>query len=288
MARTGGISRMSYLPFVGVKPPRASVVFMVLTLLILLAPLLAPHDPYQTHILQRLQSPNLTYPLGTDAMGRCVLSRLLYGARLTTFSAVLVVVAAGGIGGILGAISGYFGGFFDRVLMRICEGVSVMPALAIAMVVAGVLGLGLNAVIVALVAVHWTDYARLVRNVVMAERVKPYVMAAEALGVPATRIIQRHLLFNIAGPLLALGAYSLSWVILSFAGLSFLGFGVEPGAPEWGRMIAESRSHLREYPRLVLAPGLTIMAFVITINLLGDVIGDRLRGGRANHLTVKE
>lgn len=255
--------------------------------LVLLGPLLAPHDPYAANILGRLAPPSLAYPLGTDAMGRCMLSRLLYGAQLTTLSALAVVLASAGLGTLLGAVSGYFGGIGDRLLMRLCEGVSVLPALAVALVIAGVLGLGLQAVILALAAVHWTEYARLVRNAVMIERSKTYVLAAEALGVPRLSVIRRHLLPNILTPLLAMGSYSMSWVILSFAGLSFLGLGVEPGAPEWGRMIAESRNHLRDHPRLVLVPGLTIMAFVILVNLLGDALGDRLRAGRTNYLTTR-
>jgi ABC-type dipeptide/oligopeptide/nickel transport system permease subunit len=254
---------------------------------VLLGPLLAPHDPHAADILNRLAAPDLTHPLGTDAMGRCLLSRLLHGARLTTLSALAVVLAAASVGTLAGAFSGYVGGMADRVLMRLCEGISVLPALAVAMIIAGVLGLGLKAVILALAAVHWTEYARLVRNVTMVERAKTYVVAAEALGVPRLAIIRRHLLPNILGPLFAMGSYSMSWVILSFAGLSFLGLGVEPGAPEWGRMIAESRNHLREHPRLVLVPGLTIMAFVILINLLGDALGDRLRDGRTNYLTQR-
>jgi ABC-type dipeptide/oligopeptide/nickel transport system permease subunit len=255
--------------------------------LVLIGPLLAPHDPHAANILNRLAGPDLTHPLGTDAMGRCLLSRLLHGARLTTLSALAVVLAAASVGTLAGAFSGYVGGMADRVLMRLCEGISVLPALAVAMIIAGVLGLGLKAVILALAAVHWTEYARLVRNVTMVERAKTYVVAAEALGVPRPAIIRRHLLPNILGPLFAMGSYSMSWVILSFAGLSFLGLGVEPGAPEWGRMIAESRNHLREHPRLVLVPGLTIMAFVILINLLGDALGDRLRDGRTNYLTQR-
>ncbi|MHC5654163.1 ABC transporter permease [Stappia sp.] len=264
-----------------------AVCVALLLAFVLAGPLLAPHDPYHADIMNRLAPPGLDYPLGTDAMGRCMLSRLLYGARLTTLSALAVVLAAASFGTLAGAFSGYFGGMPDRVLMRLCEGFSVLPALAIAMVIAGVLGLGLQAVIIALAAVHWTEYARLVRNVTMVERAKTYVMAAEALGVPRLEVIRRHLLPNILGPLFAMGSYSMSWVILSFAGLSFLGLGVEPGAPEWGRMIAEARNHLREHPRLVLVPGLTIMAFVILINLLGDALGDRLRDGRTNYLTTR-
>lgn len=245
--------------------------------LVIGGPWLAPNDPYQADILNRLMGPSLAYPLGTDAMGRCVLSRLLFGARLTTTAAVTVVVAAASVGTMVGLVAGYAGGLLDRMCMRMVEGISVLPALAVSLVVAGILGLSLTAVIIALAAVHWTEYARVVRNVTMIERSKPYVMAAEAIGAPGWRIIFRHLLPNIFGPLLVLAAFSLSWVILSFAGLSFLGLGVEPGTPEWGRMIAEARAHMRVHPRLVLAPGLTIMGFVILVHLLADALADRWR-----------
>jgi len=257
------------------------IVFMAI------APYLAPYDPYRADILNRLAPPSLEHWLGTDAMGRDLLSRLLYGARLTVISALTVVVAAATVGTSIGLIAGYSGGVFDRISMRLVEGVSVLPALAVSLVIAGILGLGLQAIMVALAAVHWTEYARVVRNVTMVERSKQYVMAAEALGVPGWRVIFRHLLPNIGGPLLVLGSYSLSWVILAFAGLSFLGLGVEPGTPEWGRMIAEARSHMRAYPRLVLAPGLTIMAFVIAINLLGDALGDRWRVDQVHSAKTK-
>lgn len=254
-----------------------AVTLGLIALVVILGPALAPNDPYSADLLNRLKPPSWQFPLGTDAMGRCVFSRLLHGAQLTMIAALTVVGIAAGTGTLVGLLAGYAGGWIDRIVMRLAEGVAVLPALAVSLVIAGILGLSLNAVILALAAVHWTEYARLVRNVAMAERVKPYVMAAEALGASGSRVIFRHLLPNIGGPLLVLGSYSLSWVILSFAGLSFLGLGVEPGTPEWGRMIAEARTHMRAHPRLVLAPGLTIMAFVILANLLGDALADRWR-----------
>lgn len=259
------------------RPSWLAVPAGIFLALVLFGPLIAPHDPTATDILARLAAPGTDHLLGTDAMGRDLLSRLLHGAQLTTLAAVIVVVAAAFFGTMIGVLAGYEGGLFDRLVMRLVEGVSILPALAVTLVIAGTLGLGLQAVILGLAAVHWTEYARVVRNTTLVERAKPYVLAAEAIGAPGWRVILRHLLPNVGGPLLVLGSYSLSWVILAFAGLSFLGLGVEPGTPEWGRMIAEARSHMRTYPRLVLAPGLTIMAFVILINLLGDALADRWR-----------
>lgn len=261
----------------GGRPSGLAVLVACILALVLFGPLIAPYDPSATDILNRLAEPTTNHWLGTDAMGRDLLSRLLYGAQLTTLAAMAVVLSAAVFGTLVGLVAGYAGGVFDSFAMRFVEGVSVLPALAVSLVIAGTLGLGLQAVVIALAAVHWTEYARVVRNMTMVERSKPYVLAAEAIGAPAWRVIARHLLPNVGGPLLVLGSYSMSWVILAFAGLSFLGLGVEPGTPEWGRMIAEARSHMRSYPRLVLVPGLTIMAFVILINLLGDALGDRWR-----------
>lgn len=259
------------------RPGLLSAILLAVLLVVVAAPWLAPHDPARADILNRLAGPSWDYPLGTDTMGRCLFSRLLYGARLTISAALLVVVSASALGTAVGLLAGYAGGAADRLLMRLVEGVSILPALAVSLVIAGVLGLSLTSVLIALTAVHWTEYARVVRNMTVVERAKPYVMAAHAIGTPGHGIVLRHLLPNVGGPLLVLGAYSLSWVILAFAGLSFLGLGVEPGTAEWGRMIAEARSHMRSHPRLVLAPGLTIMAFVILVNLLGDALGDRWR-----------
>lgn len=259
------------------RPAPLAVALGLIVLAIVAAPLIAPHDPTRADILNRLAAPGWDYPLGTDAMGRCLLSRLLYGARLTVAAAVLVVAAAATVGTLVGLAAGQVGGWLDRVLMRFVEGVSILPALAVSLVIAGTLGLSLVSVLIALTGVHWTEYARVVRNMTVVERAKPYVMAAQAMGAPGRVIMFRHLLPNVGGPLLVLGAYSMSWVILAFAGLSFLGLGVEPGTAEWGRMVAEARSHMRAYPRLVLAPGLSIMALVIVVNLLGDALADRWR-----------
>ncbi|WP_269583637.1 ABC transporter permease [Roseibium sp. Sym1] len=263
-----------------------SLFLAALVALVILAPLAAPHAPDRIDILNRLSPPTFEHLLGTDQMGRDVLSRLLFAGRLTAGSALLVVLFAAIAGTLLGTVAGYIGGWPDRLLMRFCEGFSVLPALAIAMIIAGVMGLGLGAVIVALAAVHWTEYARLVRNMILVERSKLYIMAAEALGTSRQSVIRRHLLPNISGPLLTMSAYSLSWVILAFAGLSFLGLGVEPGTAEWGRMIADARTHMRSHPYLVMAPGFTIMAFVMAINLIGDSVGDRLRRRHTSLLTL--
>lgn len=241
--------------------------------LALLGPVLAPHDPHQADFLNRLAQPSWGYPLGTDHLGRCVLSRLLHGARLTLGAALVVVAGAVAVGTVLGLISGFARGTADHVLMRTVEGVSALPALVVSLIIAGTLGLDLPAVMAALVLVHWTEYARVVRNATVVECGKDYIRAAHAIGARRRRILFRHLLPNLFAPVSVLISYSLSWVVLSFAGLSFLGLGVEPGTPEWGSMIAEARHHMRSHPILIAAPGLAIVFSVIAVNLAGDASG---------------
>lgn len=256
-----------------------AVAGVMVILLPLVGPWLAPHDPNAADVLARMQPPSAEYPLGTDALGRCLLSRLLWGARITLLWSAVIVACAAGIGTLVGLYCGYRRGWIDTVLMRVVEGVCVLPALAIAVVISSVLGLGLQALVISLIAVHWTGYARLVRNTIVTESGQLYISAARAMGVPQCRIMLRHLLPNIGSPLLVLGTHSMSTMMLSFAGLSFLGLGVEPGVAEWGRIIADGRNHMRTDPRLVMAPGLTIMALIITLNLIGDALADRWRRG---------
>ena len=252
---------------------------LVIVLLPMLGPYFAPHDPNAADVLARMQPPSAEYPLGTDSLGRCLLSRLLWGARITLLWSAIIVACAAAIGTLVGLYCGYRRGWVDLAMMRVVEGVSVLPALAIAVVISSVLGLGLQALVISLIAVHWTGYARLVRNTIVAESGQLYVAAAKAMGVPQRRIMMRHLLPNIGSPLLVLATSSMSVMMLSFAGLSFLGLGVEPGVAEWGRIIADGRNHMRTDPRLVMAPGLTIMAVIIALNLIGDELADHWRRG---------
>ncbi|WP_316976826.1 ABC transporter permease [Shumkonia mesophila] len=245
--------------------------------LVTVGPLLAPHDPSAIDLANRLLGPTLDHPLGTDHMGRCVLSRLIYGFRVTPLAAFVVVALAAIAGTAVGLVSGYAGGLPDSLIMRVVEGFFVFPAIAVALVLAAVLGLGMGATVVALAAVHWAEYARVVRNLTLAEKAKPYELAARAAGISPLRILFRHLLPGMVHPIAVLATFSLSWAILSFSGLSFLGLGAEPGTPEWGLMIAEGRAFMRDHPRLILVPGLTIVAIVVLFNVLGDSLRDRMQ-----------
>lgn len=261
----------------GWRRPVAMGALALVALLVASGPLVAPHDPSMIDLANRLLAPSLDHPLGTDHMGRCVFSRLIHGFRVTPLAAFLVVSLAAATGTAVGLVSGYAGGLTDSLIMRVVEGFFVFPAIAVALVLAAVLGLGMGATVVALAAVHWAEYARVVRNLTLAEKAKPYELAARAAGISPLRILFRHLLPGMVHPITVLATFSLSWAILSFSGLSFLGLGAELGTPEWGLMIAEGRAFMRDHPRLILVPGLTIVAIVILFNVLGDSLRDRLQ-----------
>ncbi|GAB5377283.1 MAG: ABC transporter permease [Acuticoccus sp.] len=257
---------------------RPAFVLMALALygaLVVLGPVLAPYDPAAADFFNRLAVPSLAHPMGTDQLGRDVLSRLLTGFAATPLAAAAVVVLALAGGGLAGFAAAMAGGLADRALMRLAEALMTLPALAVALAIAGVLGIGLVTVVASLAVVHAAEYARLVRNLVLAEWAATHVFAARALGVRPVMIAWRHVAPALIRPVGTLAAFSFSWAVLSFAGLSFLGLGTPPGASEWGAMIAEARSHMRAHPNLILAPGLAIVITVLGANLLGDWLGER-------------
>lgn len=257
-----------------VARPRLGPILLGILVVGAVAPWLAPHDPQAVDFLGRLQAPSASFPLGTDHMGRCVLSRLLHGLHVTPLAALVVVAVAAAVGTTIGLVAGVVGGLVDRVAMRLVDAILIFPAFAVALAVSGILGIGLWSIVIALAGVHWADYARLSRNLAIVEHQQPYVRAAEALGVGVGAIVLRRLLPAAAPQLVVLATYSLSWAILSFAGLSFLGLGAAPGTAEWGLMIAEARHHMRAHPLLIAAPGLAIVAVVLALNLLGDAVAD--------------
>lgn len=266
-------------------PARVSLALLgLLAVAILGAGLLAPHDPLTGQLADRLQPPSATYPLGTDAQGRCLLSRLLAALQVTPVAALALVAVAATAGTSVGLLSGMAGGAVDRCVMRLVEGILVFPSLGAALLLVAALGVSLWGMVAALAATHWADYARLARNVTVAERAKTHVLAARALGVGPGGIARRHVLPGLRSPLVVMVTFSLSWAVLSFTGLSFLGLGAAPGTPELGLMIAEARSHMRSYPRLILVPGVTLVVMLVALNVLGDAFRDRRRGpapGRA-------
>jgi peptide/nickel transport system permease protein len=248
----------------------------------LFAPLFAPADPLAQELGARLHPPSAAHWLGTDQLGRDILSRLLYGARISLVIGIVVVVSAGVFGTFVGIVAGYAGGLVDEILMRFTEVFLAFPPLILAMAIAGALGPSLTNAIIAIAAVTWAVYARLARGQLLSLRRREFVEAARSIGASRGRILLRHLLPNALAPLLVQASFDMGSAIISAAGLSFIGFGAQPPTPEWGVMISEGRNFISTQPWLALFPGLAIMLAVGAFNLLGDGLRDaldpRLRG----------
>lgn len=248
----------------------------------LFAPALAPADPLDQKLSLRLKPPSLAYWLGTDQLGRDMLSRLLFGARISLIIGLVVVGLAGTFGTLVGLVAGYTRGIVDEVLMRVTDLFLAFPALILAMAIAGALGPNLNNAMIAIAVVTWPVYARLARSQVLSLREREFVEAARSLGASTPRILWRHILPNTLAPLLVQASFDMGGAILTAAGLSFIGFGAQPPTPEWGVMISEGRKFITTHPWLSLFPGLAILLTVAAFNLIGDGLRDaldpRLRG----------
>lgn len=250
----------------------------------LAAPVLAPHDPTAVSLEKRLLAPDRHFLLGTDHLGRDELSRLLYGARTTlgTASVVLAVVLA--IASAVGVLSGYFGSWLDTLLMGLVDLLLAFPALILAVAIAGILGPSLMNVMIAMAAVWWAGYARLIRGMVLSVRQREFVEAARALGASDKRIMVAHILRNILGPVAVLATLDMRWIILGISGLNFLGLGAQPPTPEWGAMLNDGRPFLQLAPQLMLYPGVAICLVVLGFNLLGDGLRDLLDPTTYRHI----
>jgi peptide/nickel transport system permease protein len=238
------------------------------------APLLAPYDPLLQDLGSRLRPPSSEHWLGTDSLGRDIASRILYGARISLIVGVVVVASAGLVGTVIGLVAGYAGGFVDEALMRLTEVFLAFPALILAMAIAGALGPSLGNAIIAIAAVTWAVYARLVRGQILSLRRREFVEAARAMGASRVRILFRHLLPNAFAPLMIQASFDLGSSIIAAAGLSFIGFGAQPPTPEWGVMISEGRNFISTQPWLSFFPGMAILLAVGSFNLLGDGLRD--------------
>lgn len=233
------------------------------------APWLAPNDPLAVDLTMRLQPSSLQFPLGTDPLGRCVLSRLLFGARTTLVSASLILAVTLTVGSTIGLTVGFLGGRFDYLAQRLLDGLMAFPGLILAIALAGLMGPGIENAVLALMLVHWAGYARIVRNMTLTLRERNYVTAARIAGADTASILRRHVLPAVLPSLGVVATLDYGRIILSVAGLSFLGLGVQPPAPEWGAMISEGKSYLQSAPTLMLWPGLAIMGIVIFLQMVG-------------------
>jgi len=245
----------------------------------LLAPLLAPHDPYAVPRgleAASLRPPGGPHPLGTDLLGRDLLSRILYGARVSLAIGVGAELLAAGLGVLVGLAAGFYGGRLDALLMRLTDVVMAFPSLVLAIGLMAVFQApGLDKVFLVLVLLGWTTIARVVRAETLALKQREYIQAARALGVGDAPLIRRHLLPNAAGPLLVAATLGVAGNIVAEAGLSFLGLGAQPPTISWGAMLAEGQTFLALSPWVAIFPGLALMLTVLGINLLGDGLRDR-------------
>ncbi len=252
------------------------IIIISLAFIALFAPFIAPHDPIEQNLEKRLLPPCREYPMGTDDLGRCLLSRIIYGTRVSLKLGVIVVGIITVIGVTLGLISGYYGGIVDEIIMRLVDVVLAFPGIILALAVAGALGPGLFNVMLALAMVGWTGLARVVRGSVLSVKQKEFVESARALGCSDLHIMTRHILPNVMAPVIVLATLDMAFIILAAAGLSFLGLGAQPPTPEWGSMLNSGRAFMRTAPHLTTYPGLAIMVAVLAFNFLGDGLRDAL------------
>lgn len=242
----------------------------------LAAPWLAPGDPLATDVAQAVRPPSPDHLLGTDALGRDVLSRLLWGGRATLGAAAGALALTLAIGAPLGLAAGFWGGWVDAVLMRLVDVLLAFPGLLLALGIVAILDPGPVAVIIAVGVAGAPGYARVARAAALEVRNQPYVQAAAALGASDLRLLVRHILPNALGPLLAFATVQLGWSLLNAAALSFLGLAGPPARPEWGHLLADGREHLVEAPWLSLASGLALTLTVLAANLIGDGLRERV------------
>ncbi len=240
------------------------------------APWLAPHDPYAGNIIEKFAPYSLNHPLGTDHLGRDILSRLIYGIRPTLFLSLVTMLATISLGTIMGLISGYFRGFVDEVIMRVVDMMLSFPSQIMIFAVIALLGVDVQNIIIANVLIKWAWYARMIRTSVLQYRDRNFILYSRTIGSSESYILGRHLLPSIFSELAVLASLDVGWTIINISTLSFLGLGIQAPLPEWGAMLNEAKNVLTVNPIQMLAPGVSIVVLVSVFNLLGDAIRDAL------------
>jgi len=276
-ARTAtGARRTARVPWIPI------VIITVFVAMAVFAPLLAPHSPIDQTLRDKLLPPawmaggSDTYLLGTDAFGRDVLSRLIYGARVSLIVALLALTAGGGVGLIVGIVAGYLGDTVDSVLMRVVDAAFTFPAILFALLFAVTMGQGLGTLVLAISLLVWASFARVIRGEVLTLRQRDFVALAKVRGCSALRIMLTHILPNVLNTFMVLVTLNIGVVIIAEASLSFLGAGIPPPTPTWGMMISEGRGRLADAWWVALIPGIAITLLVLSVNLFGDWLRDRL------------
>jgi peptide/nickel transport system permease protein len=251
-------------------------VIAVIVLVAIFAPFISPRHYAKQVLPDRFLPPSIEYPLGTDGLGRCLFSRMVYGSRIALMIGVMVVGIQAAIGVTLGLISGYYGGRIDSIIMRLVDIMLAFPAIVLALAIAAALGPGLFNVMVALGVIGWSGYARLVRGQVLSVKENDYIEAVRATGASNARIIFRHVLPNVLAPVIVVATLGMAGALLAASALSFLGLGAQPPMPCWGAILADGRDFLRRAWWIATFPGVAIMVTVLGFNFMGDGLRDAL------------
>lgn len=261
--------------------PKIIVIILILIIIIgIISPIIAPNDPYKTDFFNALKPPSIEFWFGTDVLGRCIFSRVLYGISNFILSSLTVVLITFSVGTIIGVISGFYGGILDEVIMGIVDVFLSFPGIIIAVAVAGILGGGIKNAMIAIGLISWPKYSRLARCEVMAINSETFILAAKLSGNGNLKIILKHIIPNIIGALVITASADVGIMIMELAGLSFLGLSSPLPIPEWGSMMNEGKSMLQSAPWITLFPGTAILIVVILFNLLGDTICELLENGQ--------
>lgn len=249
---------------------------LIVALIGIFAPFIAPNDPYATDILNKFAGFSQQYTLGTDNLGRCILSRMIYGIRPTLGLAVLTMLGTIGLGALMGLLAGYFRGIVEEVIMRTVDVMLSFPSQIMVFAVVALLGISVQNVILANVFIKWAWYARMIRTGVMQYRDRNFVRFSRCIGTPESFILFRHLVPSIAADLAVLSSLDVGWAIINISTLSFLGLGVQAPTPEWGAMLSEAKNVLTSNPIQMLVPGIAVVILVAAFNLMGDALRDVL------------
>ncbi len=251
-------------------------IILILIICAIFADVIAPYGYADQDLKRRFLPPSLEHPFGTDNFGRDVFSRVIYGTRISLQVGFVAVGIASIVGGLLGALAGYYGKLIDNAIMRVIDVMLAIPSILLAIAIAASFGSGLTNVMIAVGISSIPTYARIVRASVLSVREQEFVEAARATGASDLRIIFSHILPNAMSPVIVQATLGVASAILSAAGLSFIGLGIQPPIPEWGAMLSAGRAYLREYPHMVMFPGVTIMLTIFALNLFGDGLRDAL------------
>lgn len=253
-----------------------AVILGILVFGAVFAPVLTPYSPYEMDILNSYQAPSMHHLCGTDDLGRDILTRLMYGARYSLSFGILSTIISLGVGLIVGATAGYFGGKVDNIIMRILDVIQAFPHMLLCILVSTVLGTGFINTCIALGVGGIAGTARLLRASMLNVRGMEYVEAASSINCSNVRIIAKHVVPNSMSPVIVSTCMGMARSVIAASSLSFIGLGVQPPSPEWGAMLSSGRSFIRDYPHLVIAPGICIMLTVLSVNLIGDSLRDAL------------